>query len=134
MMHLWASRAVVRAVLFVLVLPLALSSTLPAFARAVEGPAVHVCHCEVKGGHSTCACRICHPERKDLRLSKESIRGQCGDENPVFGASLAIALPPAPAVTIPRAPVTASAVLRLRSLSPDVVLSPPTPPPRLSLV
>src|SRR5580704_12802683 len=53
-----------------LVLPLALSSALPMFARALGGPAVHVCHCAVSGGHSTCGCPICNPDRDDLQLGE----------------------------------------------------------------
>jgi hypothetical protein len=123
-----------RAILFALMLPLALSSTFPVFARVIAGPAVHVCHCEVRGGHSACACPICHPERTDLRLSMESIRGQCGDEDPIFGAALAIALPPTPSVAILRAPVSAPPALVPALGAPEIDLPPPTPPPRLPLV
>jgi hypothetical protein len=124
----------VRVVLFALLLPLGLSGTLPVFARALGGPRVHVCRCEAKGGHSTCACPICHPDRKDYRLSKESIRGQCGDEDPVFGADLAIALPPSRAFTVVRAPVSPSPAAPLESAAPELVLPPPLPPPRVCLV
>jgi hypothetical protein len=124
----------VRVVLFALLLPLGLSGTLPVFARALGGPRVHVCRCEAKGGHSTCACPICHPDRKDYRLSEESIRGQCGDEDLVFGAALAISLPPSSAFTVQRAPVSPSARPSPESAAPELVLPPPTPPPRLSLV
>ena len=90
------TRWLTRALFFALVLlPLAFSSSLPAYARIVSGQAAHVCACETRGGHTTCACPICHPDREDLRLTEESIRGRCGDDDVTFGAALDAALPQA---------------------------------------
>jgi hypothetical protein len=115
-----------------LVLPLALSSALPMFARALGGPVVHVCKCEIRGGHSTCGCPICNPDRDDLRLSEASIRGQCGDEDLAFGAALGSAVaPPAGFVVLP--PELAGALGPAPAPRiPGVFLPPPTPPPRLA--
>jgi hypothetical protein len=120
--------------LLVLALPLALSTAMPVFARVMGGPAVHVCRCAVRGGHSTCACPVCHPDRLHLRLGKESIRGQCGDEDPVFGAEQMPALPLGVGPDVLRALKSAPPLRSSTRLLPDVVLSPPTPPPRLPLV
>jgi len=129
-----AWRCAARFLVLALILPLALSTALPGFARAVAGPAAHFCRCEIRGGHSTCACPICNPDRADLRLSEESIRGKCGDDDLVFGGALAVALAPGagfvvlrPAVD--RAPPPFSHAVRL-----DVHLTPPTPPPRTARV
>ena len=65
----------------VLVIPLALSWSLPALARVVAGPPVHVCHCDMRHGHATCACPKCFPERQELAFSEDALRGQCGDED-----------------------------------------------------
>ena len=113
-----------------LVLPLAFSSALPVFARALGGPVVHVCHCELRGGHSTCGCPICNPDRDDLRLSEASLRGKCGDDDVTFGAALGSAiLAPASAVVLPPDVAELPApggVVRVEG----VFLTPPTPPPR----
>jgi hypothetical protein len=120
-----------RAVLFAfLLLPLSLASAFPAFARWAAGPAVHVCHCEVRGGHSTCACPICHADTPEFRLSEKSFRGICGDEDPVFAAAHGVAvLPSTLALVLPafdRAPARRDASPPLDSID----LPPPTPPPR----
>lgn len=83
-----------------LVLPLALSSALPIFAQVLGGPTPHVCHCEIRGGHSTCACPICNPDRDDLKLNEVSLRGKCGDDDLTFGAALGSAVPAPAGVTI----------------------------------
>ncbi len=69
-----------RALVLVLVVPLALSWSLPALARAVAGPPAHVCHCDMRHGHATCACPKCFPDREDLAFSEDALRGQCGDD------------------------------------------------------
>lgn len=122
--------AITRGILVALVLPLAFSSALPTYARLVTGHAAHVCQCERRAGHATCACPICHPDRDDLRLSEESIRGRCGDDDVVSGAALDVAIPPAFFAFF--APVS----LRTSAPSPDdgrplqIFVAPPTPPPR----
>jgi hypothetical protein len=115
-----------------LLLPLALSSGLPTLARLVGGPAAHVCHCELRGGHSTCACPICNPDRDDLRLSEASIRGKCGDDDEAFGASLGPAVAPPAGVTILSPDLTAEAVPSVPLPHPPVFLRPRTRPPRLA--
>jgi hypothetical protein len=116
-----------------LLLPLALSSALPMFARVLGGPAVHVCKCEIRGGHSTCGCPICNPDRDDLRLSESSIRGKCGDDDLTFGAALGSAVAPPAGVTV--LPPDVTGVLRpvLPPRLAAVFLTPPTPPPRAAL-
>jgi hypothetical protein len=116
-----------------LLLPLALSSALPTFARVLGGPAPHVCHCEIRGGHSTCACPICNPDRDDLKLSEASIRGQCGDEDLAFGAALGAAVPPPSGFAIAPPDLTGEAVPNVVPPLPLVSLTPPTPPPRLAV-
>jgi hypothetical protein len=104
------------------------------FARALGGPTVHVCQCEIRGGHSTCGCPICNPDRDDLRLSEASIRGKCGDDDLAFGAALGSAVaPPAGFIVLP--PDVNGALEPVRSPHlPSVFLTPPTPPPRRSIV
>jgi hypothetical protein len=115
-----------------LVLPLSLSSSLPIFARALGGPAVHVCQCAAHGGPDTCSCPICHPDRDELAFSAESIRGKCGDDDVAFGAQLGIAIaPPAiEGIASPEFLAPASPVLSFEV--PAVYLPPPTPPPRFA--
>jgi hypothetical protein len=119
-----------RALVFVLLLPLAFSAGLPTLARVLHGPATHVCCCEVRGGHSTCACPVCHPDREDLALSEESLRGRCGDEDVAFGAALGFAVI-APALHVPAAPLVGPLLSRAPPreklcFAPE----PNTPPPR----
>jgi hypothetical protein len=120
----------VRAVAFALLLPLALSGSLPVFARALGRSTVHVCHCEA--GHAHCRCPVCHPERHESRFG-EFIRGECGHDEPSAG-SLALALPIAASFTVLRPPVSQRDAISIESLSPDVTEPPPTHPPRASLV
>ncbi len=128
-----ASQAL-RALVLALLLPLALSTGrigLPGLARILGGPATHVCHCEVRVGHTTCACAICHPDREDYRASEESIRGTCGDDDLVAGGALGVAILVAPFVVQPRPRASRAASVdppALASLAPP---APPTPPPRV---
>jgi hypothetical protein len=116
-----------------LVLPLALSSALPMFARAFSGPAVHVCHCDIRGGHSTCACPVCNPDRDDLTLSEASLRGKCGDDDLAFGASLGSAVAPPPGVVVVPPDLTGEQAPGIPPRLALVFLTPPTPPPRFAL-
>jgi hypothetical protein len=128
-----AWRRFMHGLVLVLVLPLALSSALPVLARVCGGPAVHVCHCEARGGVDTCACPICNPDRDDLAYSEESIRGECGDRDRVFGAALGAAVaPPAGFAILPPELVAALPSPRMPRL-PSLHHAPPTPPPRLTL-
>jgi len=117
-----------------LVLPLALSSALPTFARVLGGPTAHVCQCAIRGGHSTCGCPICNPDRDDLRLSEASIRGKCGDDDLAFGAALGSAVTPPPGFIVLPPDVTRAARPTTSLRLERVFLTPPTPPPRFSLV
>jgi hypothetical protein len=117
-----------------LVLPLALSSALPIFARVLGGPQVHVCHCAMHGGESTCGCPICNPDRDDLQLSEESIRGKCGDDDLAFGAALGTAVAPPAGFTIIPPDITGETPSAVSPRLPLVFLTPPTPPPRFALV
>jgi hypothetical protein len=120
-------------VVLALVLPLALSSALPMFARALGGPLPHVCHCEIRGGHSTCGCPICNPDRDDLRLSDASIRGKCGDDDLAFGGALGSAVLPAAGFTVLPPDVRRDPRPTGAPYLPVVFLVPPTPPPRFAL-
>ena len=73
-----------KVLVLVLGLTVALSWAMPALARAAVGPGPHVCHCEIRNGHSTCTCAKCFPERDGLSLSEDSLRGQCGDDEAVL--------------------------------------------------
>jgi hypothetical protein len=117
-----------------LILPLALSSALPAFARVIAGPTPHVCHCQMSGGRGAMSdCPICNPDRDDLWLTEAALRGTCGDEDLVFGATLGVAVLAPPGVTILPPEVAREALpdapLRLAA----VFVAPPTPPPRSAL-
>lgn len=117
-------------VVLALVLPLAFSSALPIFARAMGGPAVHVCHCAAHGGPASCGCPLCNPDRDDLAFTEESIRGQCGDEDLAFGAALGSAVAPPAGFAVLRPDVVATARPSVAPRLPMLFLSPPTPPPR----
>jgi hypothetical protein len=117
-------------VVLALVLPLAFSSALPIFARALGGPAVHVCHCAAHGGPASCGCPICNPDRDDLAFSEESLRGKCGDDDLAFGAALGSAVAP-PAGFVVALPNLVSVARRTSAPQiPAVFFTPPTPPPR----
>jgi hypothetical protein len=113
-----------------LVLPLCLSSALPIFARALGGPAVHVCHCAAHGGPASCGCPICNPDRDDLAFSEESLRGKCGDDDLAFGAALGSAVAPPAGVTVVAPDLFAQTAPSVSDRFRSVFLTPPTPPPR----
>jgi hypothetical protein len=113
-----------------LVLPLALSSALPIYARIVGGPMPHVCHCAAHGGHSMCACPVCNPDREDLQLGELSLRGKCGDDDVSFGAALGSALIAPATGTVLAADLVGEAAPAATPTLPPVFLAPPTPPPR----
>jgi hypothetical protein len=81
----------------VLALLVALGPSTGFYAKLVAGRAAHVCHCEVRGGHATCACPICFPElRGDDDGDVATMKGVCGDDDPVVRAASypAVALTP----------------------------------------
>jgi hypothetical protein len=121
-------------VVLALVLPLAFSSALPIFARALGGPAIHVCRCAAHGGPASCGCPICNPDRDDLAFSEESIRGKCGDDDLAFGATLGSAVAPPPGFIVLGPSLVAVSTPSLTAHLMAVFLTPPTPPPRSFLV
>lgn len=131
-----ALRALVGAKVLVLVLGItvALSWAMPALARAAVGPGPHVCHCEIRNGHSTCTCAKCFPER-DLSFSEDTLRGQCGDDEAVLRETrfLDVGAPPSgfviarPFQVVPFGPRESSEPER-------PTRAPPTPPPRIAAV
>jgi hypothetical protein len=119
-----------HALVLALVLPLALAGALPAFARVVAGPAPHMCHCEMRSGHAMSDCPICNPDRDDFSPSEVSLRGACGDEDVVFGATLGLAVLAPPGVTVVPPGVHRAARLAGPLQLAAVFVTPPTPPPR----
>ena len=103
------------------------------FARVFGGPTAHVCHCDIRSGHSTCACPICNPDRDDLRLSEASLRGECGDDDLAFGATLGFAVAPPPGVVVVPPDPTGEEAPGTPAPRALVFLTPPTPPPRFAL-
>ncbi len=112
-----------------LILPVALSSALPALARIVGDLAPHVCHCAMSGGHAECDCPFCNHE-SGRRSRVATFHGPCGDDRQIFGGALGFALPPPPGPTV-LPPNRSRAASPAASLNfPVVFLTPPTPPPR----
>jgi hypothetical protein len=127
-------KAALRALVFALLLPLAFTGGLPMLARVIGGPLTDVCHCEVRGGHATCACPICHADSDEFRLTDESIRGKCGDDDVAFGGAIGVAVL-APGFVLAPAPRAGAASVRAPpNLDSAVKPEPPTPPPRLAAV
>jgi hypothetical protein len=125
----WAF-ALLRALVFALVLPLASSGALPFWAQlaGVDGP--HVCHCSLE--KHDCVCARCNPDHEDeMLLTSESLKGRCGDDELAFaGKAICAVLPPSTVL----APIASRLWIELpasRDIS-DVTLPPPTPPPRSS--
>lgn len=70
---------ILRALVLLLVLPLATAGTLPAWAALVGSDTLHVCHCAAD--HHDCVCAKCHTDPDaETAPSTATIRGQCGDE------------------------------------------------------
>src|SRR3982750_1842300 len=85
-------RQALRALVLLLLLPLAFSSAMPTLARVLHGPLTHVCHCEARGGEAPRPCPICHSDRSEFAFSEEAIRGRCGDDDTAFGGALGLAV------------------------------------------
>jgi hypothetical protein len=118
--------ALVRLVVFLLLLPLATSGTMPAWARLASEP-THVCKCSVE--QHDCVCVRCHPDRPDFATSEESVKGRCGDDETVLSGSrtpFVIAAPPALVAESSAAP--RETIIQARASDPSI--PPPTPPPR----
>ncbi len=127
----WAA-ALLRALVVMLVLPLASSGALPLWARLAGIEAPHVCHCSIE--KHDCVCARCNPENEDLLLTSESLEGRCGDDDVAFPGKAIIAVPTAQVVL---AAAPAGSDLADASLSdppPAPVRAPPDPPPRPSSI
>ena len=123
----------VKVLVLVLGLTVALSWAMPALARVAVGPGPHVCHCEIRNGHSTCTCAKCFPDREGLALSEDSLRGQCGDDEAVLRESrfLDVGTPPSGFV-IARPFLIVHLDLNEASEPHGPPRPPPTPPPRIT--
>jgi hypothetical protein len=115
-----------------LVLPLALSSALPVFARVLNGLSIQQCPCHARGGKSDCACPVCSHHGSD-RLGKGPGLSKCGDEDRVFGASLGPATLATPVTIILPPQEVREAPPPGPARIASVFLTPPTPPPRFAL-
>lgn len=123
------SRAV-RLVVLLAALPFVTAGALQAWAEfaGVESP--HVCHCA--RDHHGCVCAKCHsdPDAETV-ISSESIKGRCGDDDVVGGASdvpITLFVPftvLAPSALEGKAPLPTLPQVRSRERGP-----PPPPPPR----
>jgi hypothetical protein len=112
-------------------LPILLDRAWPAAAVLLGGQAPHICHCDVAGGHATCACPVCHPEDLELKKRVLAVQGPCGDDDDHFSP------PDLPRATIPSVSLWVPAseffdVLDVTAQSIPLRLSnaPETPPPR----
>lgn len=118
----------VRALVLVLLMPLATSGALPSWALLFGVEAAHVCRCSVE--EHDCVCPKCHPDdADDLALTTESIKGRCGDDDVAFAGKALGAVLSKGSVLTPTAERTA--------FVPDVPATPrelrdrpPIPPPR----
>jgi hypothetical protein len=117
-----------RLVTFVLLLPVSLGGTLPAFASIATGPEAHHCHCDAR--HSDCVCPICNPDREDLKKPELAITGTCGDEAQIFGATAHVAVLPAPVAHLPAAALAAFEAAPLVSAPKNWQNAPDPRPPR----
>jgi hypothetical protein len=61
--------------------PILFDRAWPAAVALVGGQAPHICHCDVAGGHMSCACPICHPEDEALQKRVLAVQGPCGDDD-----------------------------------------------------
>jgi hypothetical protein len=77
-------------------LPIVFDRAWPAAVELLGGQAPHICHCDVAGGHMSCACPICHPEDQELKKRILAVQGPCGDTERDH-----IAPPDLPRTTIP---------------------------------
>lgn len=134
------ARAAIQVTVFVLLVPLSASSALPVFARAVAGPAAHVCTCR-SGAHDT-SCPVCNPmlraEQKTAGLDDEilkpaEVRGRCGTDDVAFGGALPPAVLGAASTVASSPPTRATFPPALHDAPPLVSRAPPTPPPEARL-
>lgn len=121
--------AFVRAIVLVLGLSLGGGSAWPMLAALFVGE-VHVCHCHAS--HQDCLCVKCHPDNDDMRVSEESVRGQCGDDDVIaFGKAIRATVHEA-MVSVPRSPfVAVVAAVDPSALASRPAREPAVPPPKM---
>lgn len=114
--------------MFVLATTVGWGGMLPVVARVLIG-VDHICHC--KASEHDCVCVRCQPDRVDLWLAEESVKGQCGDDDAFPSAEGVRMLGSAPFVVTPPpcTRIAAKVVAALRLDEPP--RSPPVPPPRV---
>jgi hypothetical protein len=116
-----------RLLALALVLPLALSSALPSFARMLGDSSATACACHMSRDRVHCDCPMCSHGPADRRLMAI---GQCTDHEPAFGGSVGLAVPPPAGGLLVATSTEAGAPPVAPAAIPDVHLTPPTPPPR----
>jgi len=119
-----------RALVGVLLAPLACASMLPALSRLAGGPPTHVCHCSAGGAHSTCP--VCNPRVGHLPTDERSITGRCGDDELPASGALPFVVAAAPAPVLVASSETVFGVPATLPPPPHVASSPPLPPPRVA--
>lgn len=115
----------VRALVLMLVLPLATAGSLPAWARLIDVHRAHVCNCSVD--HHDCVCEQCGTDH-DGRIPVSSIKGRCGDDEQWFGGKAFLAIF-APETARVHAPSSILVVNETPTVISAARSSPPTPPP-----
>ena len=126
-----AASWIARLVVVVAIVPMALSFAMPALARVVAGPPPHVCHCDVRHGHASCACPKCFPDLEEPGFGEDVLRGQCGDVEAAARDTVALDVGvPTPAFVMAPAFVGPSPRSRAVVLPEGPPIAPPRRPPR----
>ena len=108
---------------------------LPGLVRLAGGPPPHVCHCELRGGHSTCACPRCNPEfRDDDGQTHDAVHSTCGDADEATLGKAWLAVIPAPHVARRVFETEVPCPRESERMPGSVSRAPPTPPPETILV
>jgi hypothetical protein len=119
-----------RIFVMMLALPIVFERAWPSVVEYAFGAPAHLCHCDVRGGHATCACPVCHPEDADLKARVLAVQGPCGDEDHFVAPDL----PPVTVVCIgfgvPAAVQTEVLSFRIYDRKGTSRAPPPVPPPR----
>jgi hypothetical protein len=119
-----------RFFVLLLVLPIALQRALPSALELVFGAPAHVCHCDARGGHASCACPICHPDDPELKRRVLAIEAPCGDDDNYVAPSLPPAIVPDVSLWVPGAPWIATLETRIETRVLVSMQGPEPPPPR----
>jgi hypothetical protein len=119
-----------RFFVLLLTLPIAFERTWPSVVELMCGKPVHVCHCDARGGHASCACAICHPEDPDLKRRVLAVQAPCGDDEHYVAPELPLATVPEVTLSVPAAAWVQSVDTAL--VTPVLVgtQAPEPPPPR----